>query len=73
MNSQGCALGCSSAKSEKRILTCFDDIDENLIDQSNERFSWIISKYLNEPIEILYQKLVNEYELLSKNQSHSQI
>ncbi|MCJ7448973.1 MAG: hypothetical protein MUO72_14910 [Bacteroidales bacterium] len=45
---------------------CFDNIDENLIDQSNERFSWIVSKYLSQPIEILYQKLLYEYELLAR-------
>lgn len=45
---------------------CFDNIDENVIDQSNERFSWIISKYLNEPIDILYQNLLYEYELLAR-------
>jgi len=44
----------------------FEDIDKNLIDQSNERFSWIISQYINQPIEILYQKLLNEYGLLAR-------
>jgi hypothetical protein len=45
---------------------CFEDIDENLIGQSNERFSWIISKYFNQPIEILYKNLLHEYGLLAK-------
>jgi hypothetical protein len=45
---------------------CFDNIDENLIDQSNERFAFVISKYLNNPMEILYQKLLHEYELLAR-------
>ena len=44
---------------------CFDYIDENLIDQSNQRFSWIFSKYLSQPIDILYQKLLYEYDLLA--------
>jgi hypothetical protein len=44
----------------------FKDIDENLIDLSNERFSWIISKYINQPIEFLYNKLLIEYGLLAK-------
>jgi hypothetical protein len=44
----------------------FNIKDGDLIDQSNERFSWIISKYLNEPIEILYQKLLHEYGLLAR-------
>jgi len=44
----------------------FDNIDWDLIDQSNERFARIISKYLNQPIEILYQKLLYEYELIAR-------
>jgi len=44
----------------------FDIIDGDLIDQSNERFSWIISKYLNQPIEVLYQKLLHEYGILAR-------
>lgn len=45
---------------------CFENIDEDLIDMSNRRFSWIISNYVNQPIEILYQKLMYEYELLAR-------
>ena len=39
----------------------FDDVDWNMIDQSNDRFASVVSKYLNEPMEILYQKLLIEY------------
>jgi hypothetical protein len=45
---------------------CFDNIDEDLIDQSNERFASIISKYINNPLVVLYQKLLYEYELLAR-------
>jgi len=45
----------------------FHNIDYELVAQSNERFSFIISKYLNEPMEVMYQKLVSEYKLLAKN------
>ena len=41
-------------------------LEWDMIDSSNERFAWILSKYLNEPIEILYQKLRNEYELIAR-------
>ena len=44
----------------------FDDLDLNMIDQSNDRFAAIVSKYLNESMEILYQKLLYEYELLAR-------
>lgn len=43
----------------------FRNIDRDLIDQSNERFSGIISKYIDEPMEIMYQKLLFEYGLLA--------
>jgi len=42
----------------------FDYIDGDLIDQSNERFVSALSKYINEPMEVLYQNLLHEYGLL---------
>ena len=44
----------------------FDDVDWNMIDQSNDRFASIVSKYLNEPMEILYQKLLVEYGFMAR-------
>ena len=44
----------------------FDDVDWDMIDQSNERFASIVSKYLNEPMEILYQKLLFEYGFMAR-------
>ena len=44
----------------------FDDLDLNMIDQSNERFASIVSKYLNESMEILYQKLLIEYGIITR-------
>jgi hypothetical protein len=44
----------------------FDDVDLNMIDQSNDRFASIVSKYLNEPMESLYQKLLIEYGFLAR-------
>lgn len=43
-----------------------DKIGWDMVNQSNERFVSIISKYLNEPNEILYQQLLFEYEFLAK-------
>lgn len=43
----------------------FDGIQQNQIDQSNEQFSSIVSKYINEPLDLLYNKLLIEYELLA--------
>jgi hypothetical protein len=44
----------------------FKNMDLELIDQSNDRFAAIFSKYLNEPMEILYQKLVHDYEFIAR-------
>jgi hypothetical protein len=44
----------------------FNNMDLALIDQSNDRFAWIFSKYLNQPVEILYQKLLYEYEFIAR-------
>ena len=47
----------------------FKNIGADLIEQSNKGFAEIISKYLDEPIEIVYQKLLNEYGLLVRPNS----
>jgi hypothetical protein len=44
----------------------FEDIDESLINQSNDRFAWIISVHLSQPIEILYRNLLSKYESLAR-------
>jgi hypothetical protein len=44
----------------------FDNIGVDFIDQSNERFVSIVSKYINEPVKILYQKILYEYGLLAR-------
>ena len=44
----------------------FDNLDWELINQSNNRLAAIISKYLNEPKEILCQRLLYEYELITR-------
>ena len=61
-------LNCGMFISEVREANfyCFEDIEWEMINQSNERFASIISMYLNEPIEILYQKLLHEYGYLAR-------
>jgi len=44
----------------------FDDVECDMINQSNDRFASIVSQYLNDPIEILYQKLLVEYGFTAK-------
>jgi len=44
----------------------FEGINEGLIDQSNGLFASIVSKCINEPLDILYNKLLIEYKLLAQ-------
>ena len=43
----------------------FEDIDMWMIDQSNGTFSYILSKYINEPMDVLYQSLLSEYAVVA--------
>lgn len=44
----------------------FDGIGKDLIDHSNETFSSILSKYINEPLDTIYRSLLNEYKVLTR-------
>lgn len=44
----------------------FKGINHSMIDESNQRFASIVSKYLDEPLDFLYNKLLIEYEILAK-------
>jgi hypothetical protein len=44
----------------------FEDVDLATIDRSNEIYVHIVSKYINEPMEVLYEKLIYEYGLLAR-------
>lgn len=47
----------------------FDIKDGDLIDQSNQGFAGIVAKYLNEPLDLLYLKLLRDFGLLAKTNS----
>lgn len=44
----------------------FWDLDERLIDESNDVFSSIVSKYINETLDVLFRNVIHEYGLLAK-------
>lgn len=44
----------------------YNGIDQNMIDESNERFASIVSKYIDGPLDLLYRKLLIEYGLQAK-------
>lgn len=62
----GLCTGMFISEVSEANSNCFENIDKDLIDQSNERFSWIISNYINQPIEILYQKILFQYDILAR-------
>lgn len=45
----------------------YDNLDRGLIDQSNERFAAIMSKWVDEPLDLLYNRLLIEYALLARS------
>ena len=43
----------------------FEDIGKCEIDQSNQEFSSILSRHINEPMDVLYSSLMTEYEAVA--------
>jgi hypothetical protein len=60
-------LNCGMFISEvvEAFVYGFEDMDWATIEKSNEIFVHIVSKYINDPMEVLYKKLIYEYELLA--------
>ena len=44
----------------------FKTTDWDFIGQSNRRSVSVLTKYINEPLKVLYQKLLSEYGALAK-------
>ena len=63
-------LNCSMFLSEvsEAIWHDFDDLYDMdiLIEESNYRFAEIVSKYINDPVDVLYQNVMREYGLLAE-------
>lgn len=61
-------LNCGMFISEvsEAFIYGFEDVDRATIERSNEIFVHIVSKYINEPMEVLYEKLIYEYGLLAR-------
>jgi hypothetical protein len=52
---------CGMFISEIEEAICYGLDDWDLIDESNNGFASIVSKYINEPMDILYRNLMDEY------------
>lgn len=61
-------LNCGMFISEvmEAFIYGFEDVDLATIDRSNEIFVHIVAKYINEPMGILYEKLIDEYGLVAR-------
>lgn len=63
---EGLCSGMFVSEDAEAVYYGFDDIEWDMINQSNERFASIFSKYINEPVEVLYQNLLYEYGLIAR-------
>jgi hypothetical protein len=66
-NLSGLCYGMFISEIEEAICYGFQNLDGGLIDESNNGFASIMGKYINEPIDLLYWNLMDEYGLLAKN------
>jgi hypothetical protein len=62
----GLCSGMFVSEGEEAICYGFQNLGGDLIDESNNGFASIVSKYINEPMDVLYRNLVYEYGLLAK-------
>ena len=62
----GFCTGMFISENREKNYYGFYNIEEYLIDQSNDQFVSVLSKYINEPLNVLYQKLLREYELIAR-------
>lgn len=63
----GLCSGMFISSVDESILYGYEDIDSDLIDQSNERFTAIMSKWIIEPLNLLYNRLLVEYSILARS------
>jgi hypothetical protein len=63
----GLCSGMFISEVGEAICYGFDDMDWDLIDESNNGFASIVSKYINEPMDLLHRNLMGEYGLLAKS------
>ena len=62
----GFGTGMFISEVEEAHYFDFGDVGWNVIKESNYRFSSIVGKYINEPLETLYDKLIIEYGSLAR-------
>jgi len=62
----GICSGMFISEPSESHLYGYENIDNDLIDQSNRQFASIMSKWINEPLDLLYNRLLVDYSKLTK-------
>ena len=63
----GICSGMFISQPDEGTLFGFENIDNDLIDQSNNGFASIMAQWINEPLNLLYDRLLLEYSKLASN------
>jgi len=62
----GICSGMFISQPDEGTLFGFENIDNDLIDQSNNGFASIMAQWINEPLNLLYDRLLLEYSKLAR-------
>ena len=62
----GICSGMFISQPDEATLFGYENIDNGVIDQSNERFAAIMSQWINEPLDLLYNRLLVDYGKLAR-------
>jgi hypothetical protein len=63
---EGFFSGMFISEIEEAWFYNFHDLERNTIEESNYGFVEIVSRYINEPLDMLFQYVLREYQLLGK-------
>ena len=65
-NLKGFATGMFISEPSEALYMGYGYVGNEIIDKSNYTFSSIVAKYLNEPLDVLYENVIKEYGVLAK-------
>lgn len=63
---KGFFCGMFISEIEEAIYYDIWDIEQHTIDESNELFSSVVARYINEPLEIFHRNVIREYGILGE-------
>ena len=71
-NLKGFFSGMFISEIEEAMYFDFWDVETSEIERSNNCFVKAVSRYINEPLDIMYQNVLQEYRILGKTNSIAQ-